>query len=79
MEHLKKNPTSDEIILNIMPLLKNGITPGLGIGRTKPEVGDDVSPIDLDGEPLEARRGPNRLVMILHTQVIPLTIRKFCT
>ena len=27
MEHLKRNPTFDEIILNIMPLLKNGITP----------------------------------------------------
>ena len=27
MENLKKDPTFDEIILNIMPLLKNGITP----------------------------------------------------
>lgn len=27
MEHLNRNPTFDEIILNIMPLLKNGITP----------------------------------------------------
>jgi 16S rRNA G966 N2-methylase RsmD len=27
MEHQKKNPTFDEIILNIMPLLKNGVTP----------------------------------------------------
>jgi 16S rRNA G966 N2-methylase RsmD len=27
MEHLNKNPHFDEIILNIMPLLKNGITP----------------------------------------------------
>jgi len=27
MEHLNHNPTFDEIILNIMPLLKNGITP----------------------------------------------------
>jgi len=27
MEHLHRNPTFDEIILNIMPLLKNGITP----------------------------------------------------
>jgi 16S rRNA G966 N2-methylase RsmD len=27
MQHAHKNPTFDEIILNIMPLLKNGITP----------------------------------------------------
>jgi 16S rRNA G966 N2-methylase RsmD len=27
MEHLKKSPTFDEIILDIMPLLKNGVTP----------------------------------------------------
>lgn len=27
MEHTHKNPTFDDIILNIMPLLKNGITP----------------------------------------------------
>ena len=27
MEHLKHNPTFDDIILNIMPLLKNGVTP----------------------------------------------------
>ena len=27
MEHLKRNPTFDDIILNIMPLLKNGVTP----------------------------------------------------
>lgn len=27
MEHLNRNPTFDEIILNVMPLLKNGITP----------------------------------------------------
>jgi hypothetical protein len=27
MEHTKKSPTFDEIILHIMPLLKNGITP----------------------------------------------------
>jgi 16S rRNA G966 N2-methylase RsmD len=27
MEHLNRNPTFDEIILNIMPLLRNGITP----------------------------------------------------
>lgn len=27
MEHQKKTPTFDEIILNIMPLLKNGLTP----------------------------------------------------
>jgi 16S rRNA G966 N2-methylase RsmD len=27
MEHLHKRPTFDEIILNIMPLLKNGVTP----------------------------------------------------
>lgn len=27
MEHLKRHPTFDDIILNIMPLLKNGITP----------------------------------------------------
>src|SRR5262249_50915494 len=27
MEHLKTNPSFDEIILNIMPLLKNGVTP----------------------------------------------------
>jgi 16S rRNA G966 N2-methylase RsmD len=27
MEHLKRNPTFDEIVLNIMPLLKNGVTP----------------------------------------------------
>jgi hypothetical protein len=27
MEHLNRNPTFDDIILNIMPLLKNGITP----------------------------------------------------
>jgi hypothetical protein len=26
MEHLKRSPNFDEIILNIMPLLKNGIT-----------------------------------------------------
>lgn len=27
MEHTNKNPTFDEIILNVMPLLKNGVTP----------------------------------------------------
>jgi hypothetical protein len=27
MEHLKRLPTFDEIILNIMPLLRNGVTP----------------------------------------------------
>ncbi len=27
MEHLNRNPTFDDIILNIMPSLKNGITP----------------------------------------------------
>lgn len=27
MEHLKRDPTFDEIILDIMPLLKNGVTP----------------------------------------------------
>jgi hypothetical protein len=27
MEHTNKTPTFDEVILNIMPLLKNGITP----------------------------------------------------
>jgi hypothetical protein len=27
MENINRNPTFDEIILNIMPLLKNGITP----------------------------------------------------
>lgn len=27
MEHQRRYPTFDEIILNIMPLLKNGVTP----------------------------------------------------
>jgi hypothetical protein len=27
MEHLNRHPTFDELVLNIMPLLKNGITP----------------------------------------------------
>jgi hypothetical protein len=27
MEHLNQTPTFDELILNIMPLLKNGVTP----------------------------------------------------
>jgi hypothetical protein len=27
MEHLNRNPAFDEIVLNIMPLLKNGVTP----------------------------------------------------
>jgi hypothetical protein len=27
MEHLNRNPTFDDIVFNIMPLLKNGVTP----------------------------------------------------
>jgi len=27
MEHLNRNPTFDDVVLNIMPLLKNGVTP----------------------------------------------------
>jgi hypothetical protein len=41
MEHLKRSPNFDEIILNIMPLLKNGIT---RLGSPAPGFREEPSP-----------------------------------